>query len=239
MSSSIKSPDSSDWDHYWKLQARGQKAYGYVANLYRKYIIKGTLNHHVLRHFSENSLLLHAGSGSGEVDLDVCQSMEVIAIDFSSHALSTYVECHPDAESLSQADIFQLPFPDATFDGVFNLGVMEHFNDEEMVDALTELRRVIKNNGKILLFWPPQWGLSVFALRCLHGIARAIFKKELNLHPAELNLLKSRRHCQTFCSAAGLEIIGFQFGPRDLFTHQIVTLRPTSQANGMKGSIIH
>ena len=116
---------------------------------------------------------------------------------------------------------------------------MEHFNDEEMVDALTELRRVIKNNGKILLFWPPQWGLSVFALRCLHGIARAIFKKELNLHPAELNLLKSRRHCQTFCSAAGLEIIGFQFGPRDLFTHQIVTLRPTSQANGMKGSIIH
>ena len=151
MSSSIKSPDSSDWDHYWKLQARGQKAYGFVANLYRKYIIKGTLNHHVLRHFSENSLILHAGSGSGEVDLDICQLMEVVAIDFSSHALSTYTECHPDAKSLSQADIFQLPFPNATFDGVFNLGVMEHFNDVEMVNALTELRRVIKNNGKI--FW--------------------------------------------------------------------------------------
>ena len=77
MSPLIKSPDSSDWDHYWKLQARGQKAYGFVANLYRKYIIKGTLNHHVLRHFSENSLILHAGSGSGEVDLDICQLMKV------------------------------------------------------------------------------------------------------------------------------------------------------------------
>ena len=239
MSPLIKSPDSSDWDHYWKLQARGQKAYGFVANLYRKYIIKGTLNQHVLRNFSENSLLLHAGSGSGEVDLDVCQTMEVVAIDFSPHALTTYTECHPDAKSLAQADIFRLPFPAATFDGVFNLGVMEHFNDVEMVIALNELRRIIKNNGRILLFWPPRWGLSVFVLRSVHSIARAIFKKELNLHPAELNLLKSRRHCRTFCSAAGLEIIGFQFGPRDLFTHQIVTLRPLLQANGLTDNIIN
>ena len=226
MSPLIKSPDSSDWDHYWKLQARGQKAYGFVANLYRKYIIKGTLNQHVLRNFNKNSLLLHAGSGSGEVDMDICQSMEVVAIDFSSHALSTYTECHHDAKLLSQADIFRLPFPDATFDGVFNLGVMEHFNDKEMVIALTELRRVTKNNGKILLFWPPKWGLSVFVLRTVHWIARKFFDKNLNLHPAEINLLSSRQHCQSFCSAAGLQIVGFQFGPRDLFTHQIVTLTP-------------
>ena len=234
MSSSIKSPDSSDWDHYWKLQARGQKAYGYVANFYRRHIIKGTLNYHILQHFSQNSLLLHAGSGSGEVDLDVCQLMDVVAIDFSSHALSTYAECHPDAVSLSQADIFKLPFPNATFDGVFNLGVMEHFNDAEMVNALTELHRIIKDDGKILLFWPPRWGLSVFVLRIIHSVARVVFKKELNLHPAELNLLKSRRHCQAFCSAAGLEIIGFRFGPRDLFTHQIVALQPSTQSSGVK-----
>ena len=225
MSSSLKSPDSSDWDHYWKLQERGQKAYGFVANLYRKYIIKGTLNHHISQNFEENSLLLHAGSGSGEVDLDVCQSQQVTAIDFSSHALDTYAKCHPKSSLLTQADIFQLPFPDETFDGVFNLGVMEHFNDSEMVAALREIRRILKPNGTVLLFWPPRWGLSVFVLRSLHGLARALFRRELNLHPAELNLLKSRKHCQTFCMASGFEIIGFQFGPRDLFTHQIVTLR--------------
>ena len=229
MNSAFESPGSSDWDHYWKLQARGQKAYGFIANIYRKYIIKGTLNKHIEKSFIPNSKLLHAGSGSGEVDLDICRSMEVVAIDFSSHALSTYIECHPNVELISQADIFQLPFPDATFDGVFNLGVMEHFNDKEMVIALTELRRVIKNNGKILLFWPPKWGLSVFVLRTVHWIARKIFDKNLNLHPAEINLLSSRQHCQRFCSAAGLQIVGFQFGPRDLFTHQIVTLKPDSQ----------
>ena len=168
---SIKSPDSSDWDHYWKLQARGQKTYGYIANIYRRYIIKGTLNHYVAKYFDINSLLLHAGSGSGEVDLDVCESMEIVAIDFSSHALSTYSEGHRIPSNLAQADIFRLPFPDETFDGVFNLGVMEHFNDIEMVNALIELRRVIKNDGVILLFWPPKWGLSVFVLKTVHWIS--------------------------------------------------------------------
>lgn len=76
------SPNSSDWDHYWKLQARGQKAYGFIANFYRKRIIKRTLNYHISNSYAENSLLLHAGSGSGEVDLDICQSMNVVAIDF-------------------------------------------------------------------------------------------------------------------------------------------------------------
>lgn len=231
MNSLTNSPDSSDWDHYWKLQARGQKVYGFIANIHRKFIIKGTLNEHIQRNFEPNSRLLHAGSGSGEVDLDVCQSMEVVAIDFSSHALSTYINCHPNSELISQANIFQLPFPNESFDGVFNLGVMEHFNDDEVVVALTELRRVIKHDGKILLFWPPKWGLSVFVLGSVHWIARKLFDKELNLHPAEINLLRSRRHCEKFCSAASLEIIGFKFSPRDLFTHQIVTLKQTTTSN--------
>jgi SAM-dependent methyltransferase len=225
---SIKSPDSSDWDHYWKLQARGQKTYGYIANIYRRYIIKGTLNHYVAKYFDINSLLLHAGSGSGEVDLDVCESMEIVAIDFSSHALSTYSEGHRIPSNLAQADIFRLPFPNETFDGVFNLGVMEHFNDIEMVNALIELRRVIKNDGVILLFWPPKWGLSVVVLKTVHWIASKVFNKNLNLHPAEINLLRSRSHCQDFCVSANLEIVGFRFGPRDLFTHQIVALKKVS-----------
>lgn len=219
------SPNSSDWDHYWKLQARGQKAYGFIANFYRKRIIKRTLNYHITNSYAENSMLLHAGSGSGEVDLDICQSMNVVAIDFSSRALSTYTKCHPDAGLSAQADIFCLPFPNSTFDGVFNLGVMEHFNDTEMIGALKELKRVIKNDGTILLFWPPKWGLSVFVLRSAHWLAKQLFNKDLNLHPAELNLLRSRQHCREYCDITGLEIVGFAFGPRDLFTHQIVKLR--------------
>lgn len=219
------SPNSSDWDHYWKLQERGQKAYGFVAQLYRKHIIKRTLNHHIFNAYATKSLLLHAGSGSGEVDLDVGQSMDVVAIDFSSHALTTYIDCHSGGGLLAQADIFCLPFPDNTFDGVFNLGVMEHFNDSEIISALSELKRVIKGNGTIILFWPPKWGLSVIVLRSVHWLARTLFEKELNLHPAEINLLRSRHQCQSYCAAVGLDIIGFKYGPRDLFTHQIVTLK--------------
>ena len=222
------SPNSSDWDHYWKQQNLGQRTYGLIANFYRKFIIRRTLNHYIENLFSPNSVLLHAGSGSGEVDLDICKSMELVAIDFSLHALSTYAKCHSDSELVAQADIFCLPFPDNTFDGIFNLGVMEHFNDAEMIVALSELKRVVKNDGSILLFWPPKWGLSVFALRAIHWLGKKVLDKNLNLHPAELNLLRSRTHCQVYCDSVGLEIVGFRFGPRDLFTHQIVTLRIVS-----------
>ena len=220
------SPNSSDWDHYWKQQHLGQKAYGVIANIYRKFIIRRTLNYYAKSIFPLNSSLLHAGSGSGEVDVEITNEFQITAIDFSSNAVRTYIQCHPIKHSVAQADLFALPFPDATFDGVFNLGVMEHFNDSEIVRVLVELNRVLKPNGKIVLFWPPIWGLSVIVLHSVHFVLLKVFKKDVNLHPAELNLLKSKKQLSGWCKEANLKIVDFKFGPRDFFTHQIVVVTP-------------
>jgi ubiquinone/menaquinone biosynthesis C-methylase UbiE len=220
------SPNSSDWDHYWKQQNLGQRTYGLIANFYRKFIIRRTLNHHIAKLYSPNSVLLHAGSGSGEVDVELTKTFRITAIDFSTNALQTYIDCHPNQSVVAQADLFCLPFQDASFDGVFNLGVMEHFNDEEIVRALIEVKRVLKPNGKIILFWPPIWGLSVIVLHSVHFVFLKVFKKDVNLHPAELNLLKSKKKLIQWCSDANLRVTEFKFGPRDFFTHQIVVLTP-------------
>ena len=41
------------------------------------------------------------------------------------------------------------------FDGIYNLGVMEHFLEDDILKILNEFNKVLKINGKIILFWPP------------------------------------------------------------------------------------
>jgi SAM-dependent methyltransferase len=47
-------------------------------------------------------------------------------------------------------DARQLPYPDNSFDKVFSISVMEHLSNNHL-QALTELVRVLKPGGKLLL----------------------------------------------------------------------------------------
>ena len=44
----------------------------------------------------------------------------------------------------------------------------------------------LNKNGKIILFWPPKYGLSVIALHIIHFIINKIFKMKLKLHQMSL-----------------------------------------------------
>jgi hypothetical protein len=48
-----------------------------------------------------------------------------------------------EADAVRHASIFDLPFPDQTFDGAYNLGVVEHFHPDELARAFAEVRRVL------------------------------------------------------------------------------------------------
>jgi ubiquinone/menaquinone biosynthesis C-methylase UbiE len=56
-----------------------------------------------------------------------------------------------------QGDVFALPFPDATFETVVFAEVLEHIPDA--MDALTELYRVLRPDGRLLLTTPNPFGL--------------------------------------------------------------------------------
>lgn len=49
----------------------------------------------------------------------------------------------------------ELPFEDATFDGVFMNEVLEHVHDEQA--SLREVRRVLKPGGRLVLISPNRW----------------------------------------------------------------------------------
>ncbi len=53
-----------------------------------------------------------------------------------------------------QADIFELPFADASYDFVFNSGVVEHYDDATRLRLLSEMGRVTKPNGYLSVVFP-------------------------------------------------------------------------------------
>lgn len=212
-----------DWDVYWADKDRPSGAvYDLLAGIYRRLVIKNILNHFVRKHFLKGMKVLHAGCGSGQVDVDISRHVEITALDVSGNALRLYKKANGEGSRTVQGSIFELPFAGGSFDGVYNLGVMEHFTQEEIGRILAECRRVLKPGGKILVLWPPTFGFTVFVLDSAHFILNRIFRLHVKLHPDEITRVRSREHAVRTFEDAGFELIEYYFGVRDLFTQVAV-----------------
>jgi dolichol-phosphate mannosyltransferase len=215
--------DPQNWDNYWEKKKRVTSLlYDVIATVYRNLIIKRQLNRVIRKHFPAGSQLLHAGCGSAQVDRDIQKQMQITEVDISLSALELCRQYNPRACRIQQADIMALPFADASFDGAYNLGVLEHFTDAEIQKILRELRRVVKPSGKVVIFWPHARASSVFVLRGVHWVLNSVLKRNMYLYPAEISLLKSREFALSRFEAAGLKVQEYSFGPRDMFVQAVV-----------------
>ena len=215
--------EAKQWDEYWtKKKTKSQALYRLVAGFYREFIIKRSLNYFIEQEFKKGSKLLHAGSGTGQVDTDILDKYKITALDISGEALKLYRENNGDKAKLLRASIFGIPTKKASFDGIYNMGVMEHFTEGEDIQILKEFSRVLKPNGKIVLFWPPKFGMSVIFLNSLHFFLNNILKKNIRLHPEEISLLSSENQVRDILKKGGFRLVKFYFGPVDLFTHCVI-----------------
>ena len=224
--------DPQGWDEYWDKKGRKSGlVYDAIATVYRNLVIKRRLNQFIRKHFSRGSRLLHAGCGGGQVDSDIQMEMEITAIDISVSALAHYKRNNPRAREIRHASILDLPFAEASFDGAYNLGVVEHFAESEIRQILSELARVVEAGGKVVIFWPHRRASSVLVLRLAHWVANDVMKKKIRFHPPEISLLASRRSIEPLIQQAGLEIIEYYFGVKDLFVQAVLVLeKPESLA---------
>jgi len=213
--------DENGWDEYWASKpSGGSSLYQKIATLYRNAFIAPGLASAISRHFPPGSSLLHAGCGSGGVDTGL-KGSRIAAIDISLNALTLYRQNNPSRSGI-RASVFELPFASGSFDGAYNLGVIEHFDAGEIRRMLLEMGRVIRPAGKIVLFWPHTHGSSVIVLRMVHWVLSRILRSPLRLHPPEVSLLRSRSHAEEVMAEAGLRCIDYRFGPRDGFVQAIV-----------------
>ncbi len=219
--------DPQGWDTYWtRGQEKSRRLYSFIASIYRRLAIRRNLNHFVHKHFQPGARLLHAGCGSGQVDSELARQMRITAVDISLPALESYRRNNPNAEAIRHGDILHLDDVDTeTFDGAYNLGVVEHFTRDQIVQILREMGRTVKPGGKVVIFWPHKRATSVFVLKLIHRMLNLFRRQggpEVRLHPAEISLLESREEARQVIERAGFNLVDYYFGIRDLLVQAVV-----------------
>jgi len=122
---------------------------------------------------------LDLGCGRGEVTFNLAKrGASAIGIDYADSALRLaqgMLERHPDIKSrvlLVKSDAKALPFPDASIDCAFVLDLVEHLQPWELGQSLSELHRVMKPDGMVLVHTMPNLRYYRFAYPALRLIGR-------------------------------------------------------------------
>src|SRR5207253_2036635 len=133
-------------EHHWWFAGRRRIIEGFVAAVCREI---GKRKPHIL----------DVGCGTGANLQMLAKHGASEGVDVSSEALEF---CHARGLSkVKQGAAESLPYEDASFDLVTALDVVEHLDDD--VAGLKEMRRVLKPNGRTLLFVPAfmfLWGVQ-------------------------------------------------------------------------------
>jgi SAM-dependent methyltransferase len=103
--------------------------------------------------------ILDVGCGTGANLILLSKYGDADGVDISEDALAFCRERGLDKVTLGAGE--ELPYEDNTFDLVTALDVVEHMDDD--LAGLTEMRRVLRPGGRVLLFVPTfmfLWGLQ-------------------------------------------------------------------------------
>lgn len=101
--------------------------------------------------------VLNIAAGDGRFNEKLLElADEVVAVDINEEELKELEEkCPKDLKSKLKTKYMDItkrfPFEENTFDGVFCTGTLHLFDAETIKTILNEIKRVLKNNGKILL----------------------------------------------------------------------------------------
>ncbi len=94
---------------------------------------------------------LDLGCGNGKTVAALLDAgMETTGVDFSETAIEKCRRQYPGA-TFVVCDVSSLPFPDGCFDLVTAIHVLENLDDEKLETTVQEIRRVLKDDGRLLV----------------------------------------------------------------------------------------
>ncbi|MDI6791950.1 MAG: GNAT family N-acetyltransferase [bacterium] len=111
----------------------------------------------IIENTAPGQRVLELGSGTGELSAALAlQGRQVTLLDFSPKSLEFSQEIFQFLEisgEFQRGDVLQkLPFPDNMFDCVWSSGLLEHFDDGQIVSIIRESARV--SHGKVISLVP-------------------------------------------------------------------------------------
>lgn len=100
----------------------------------------------------ENGVVLDFGCGTGTTDKWLLKTLRNLhGVDVSEKSICVAREGCPEVK-YSAYEPPRIPYEDNVFDYIFTINVMHHIPTEEHSRTMDELHRVLKNNGKIIIF---------------------------------------------------------------------------------------
>jgi SAM-dependent methyltransferase len=166
-----------------------------------------------VKHLAPGSTMLEGGCGRGQyVAYYAARGVEVVGLDFAREWL-TAIRKEGPALMLCAGDVAALPFRDGAFDLYYSGGVVEHF-EQGAHHALAEARRVLKDNGILLIsvpYYSPMRRALVLARR---GEWRRVRGPELDNGAAAgrrfYQYAYTVREFSDMLVSAGLRVVGTQ-----------------------------
>jgi SAM-dependent methyltransferase len=214
--------DLAAWSDHWSednQQSAAQKFFSF----YRKAIFARTVQYFVDKYFPEDGVFVEAGSGTSETSMRIDKaggSRKLTAVDIVHPIL---MRCHPAMDFRVCSDIFSLPFRDGSVDGIWNVGVMEHFTHEQIDAIMRECHRVLKRDAPLILLWP---GVSSVPQRMLRVAEWVLNKRQsgekIQFHPDEISQLRSAREGRHVLARNGFEVLEVEPGWRSLLAFKVL-----------------
>jgi ubiquinone/menaquinone biosynthesis C-methylase UbiE len=128
--------------------------------------------------------------------LDLTAEVDRVRGVFASRGIAT---------DLRQGDVLHMPYPDAYFDTVLLISILEHLQPQEQARAFSEIRRVLKPGGQVIYGVPIERPLMVWMFRVLgYNIRLHHFSTEEQIREAAAAQLRPARVLQMPSIPAGL-----------------------------------
>src|SRR5688572_1962446 len=217
-----------DWTDHWSNENQYSFSQRFFS-AYRRAVFARTVQWHVDRFFPEGGVFVEAGSGTSETSERIDKrggSRRLVAVDL---VLDVVANAHAIMDARIAADCFHLPFADKSIDGLWNVGVMEHFTHDLIDQMMREFHRVLKPGAPIILLWPatdslPQKGLR-FVEFIVNNTSRRGAEAPLRFHPPEISKLTSSEEGRRVLRRNGFEPVFVDWGLRSLMAFKTVVGR--------------
>lgn len=217
-----QSNTKKDWDEQW--DRLDKSLFGRICSLYRKIFISRLVAFITNKYFPKKGVFVEAGCGTCESSSRIRKyGRELVPVDISKYILK--INLPKNFLKPVVADIRNMPFKSNSIDGIWNLGVMEHFTKEEFIKILNEFHRVLKKGSYAILFIPPVFGSSEIVLRGLEFIINIFRKKKFTFMTEELTPVRSKRYIASIIKQSKLKLYRTHFSIRDLFTYYVIVCK--------------
>jgi ubiquinone/menaquinone biosynthesis C-methylase UbiE len=160
--------------------------------------------------------LLDLGCGAGKLGLHArAAGAAVTGLDVAPFFLTRA----RDQLDLVLGDLRRLPFRKGSFSNAYSLDVLEHLDEEGVLDLLIEARRVLSADGRLFVYTHAMESSSLARFqRWTNRLAQRLGRAGWLDHEREAlrksdhrNAIRSHEHFDALCNEAGLEVIGRRY----------------------------